>query len=102
MKTIDELDVCRWPWKSVDSSSDYIDDNPACVTAKNGNVICSMTQNFARKQDAIARLIAAAPDLYEALLDMVIVFAPARTDEANRIIDQAKSALAKAAGEEPK
>lgn len=45
--------------------------NPLCIEAKDGNVaLC----NLARSNEADARLIAAAPELLDALKDMVETF----------------------------
>lgn len=94
MKRIDELGISPWPWRVKFGISAYRvrsqDEN--CVT-----VICS------RSDRNDANLIAAAPELYEALQVMTELFELNITEWNKALVDSledAKKALAKAAGEE--
>lgn len=65
MKRLDELGVSPAPWKS----SVGIDVCRPCICDANGRFMLEYTDM--ENRDANARLIAAAPDLYEALREAV-------------------------------
>ena len=60
MKTIEELGISPWPWK-------LFGEHMVCY--KNGMCVCNNEGDFHTVSDA--RLIAAAPDMYDALWDLL-------------------------------
>ena len=93
MKTLEQLGISPTPWTKA---GDIVDDNE-------GRVIFNAYED---DDYANARLIAAAPDLYEALAAMLACAEkefPFTTGSGMSIaMDMARKALKKAAGEETK
>lgn len=101
MKTIKELGISPAPWKPyIGYLSFWVDDNA-------GEFICMKSSTSMNDRNVGMRnagLIAAAPDLYEALaalLNCAEKKAPFTTDSGMSIaMDMARKAIAKAGGEE--
>lgn len=85
---------CPDCWATVDDSKE----RGRAVSRRNGKSISNGGNDAPPREQAIANmhLIAAAPDMYEALAAFVGMQS---TDDVNAIIGQAEAALAKARGE---
>ena len=96
-----EIEHTPGPW-SV--SFESVDPEWAIVATQGGRVVANV--NADHLQDANARLIAAAPDLLEAVADLISLTRVVRLsvrleyDQLKRI-DRAKAAIAKAEGRQP-
>ena len=87
MKTLEQLGISPTPWTKA---GDIVDDDE-------GRVIFTAYED---DDYANARLIAAAPELYAALFEMVEMYRDGGSyDYEQEVIKKAKAALAKAAGE---
>ena len=109
MKTLEQLGISPTPWneKSWATPDDYGHD----ISDYNHKSICDMRLLQGKTRIPNARLIAAAPDLYEALQMYQEAFAEIRKSawfidanfyeimNLNKVMTAADSALAKAAGE---
>jgi len=101
MKTLEELGISPWPWH-------LFGEHMVCY--KNGTCVCDDEGNFHTSPDA--RLIAAAPELYECLREATenwkrrcIVHnynGTCKNCKSDCIAKKWRAALAKAAGEETK
>ena len=93
MKTLEQLGISPAPW--------YIEKNTGVLCAKSERYkhpIVDDYGNFENNNDK--RLIAAAPELYAALFEMVEMYRDGGSyDYGQEVIKKAKAALAKAAGE---
>ena len=93
MKTLEQLGVSPAPW--------HIEKNTGVLCAKSERYkhpIVDDYGNFENNNDK--RLIAAAPELYAALFEMVEMYRDGGSyDYEQEVIKMAKAALAKAAGE---
>ena len=93
MKTLEELGISPEPW--------HIEKNTGVLCAKSERYkhpIVDDCGNFENNNDK--RLIAAAPELYAALFEMVEMYRDGGSyDYEQEVIKMAKAALAKAAGE---
>lgn len=93
MKTIEELGISPAPWKArmdfwIDDANGEFVFTDSCVTNLHG------------KNHANAPLIAAAPELYEALREMFELYTDGSGYERElKVAKKARAALAKAAGE---
>ena len=89
------------PWEAVDSLTIR---GPFCIgdPSRPGWLIAGLPANIPEAERvANARLIAAAPELLEALQAIEVLFTPlARDSTAATWIDKARAAIAKAAGQE--
>jgi hypothetical protein len=87
------------PWKI-----DRQDDEVVMVDASSGPAICDVYGDHNGERDANARLIAAAPDLYSALVELLdasnIAELPLReeSERLDRAEDAARAAIKKARG----
>lgn len=89
MKTLEQLGISPTPWTKA---GDIVDDNE-------GRVIFNAYED---DDYANARLIAAAPYLYEALYDVVAYCESTHlvpSERFGKVLSKVKAALAKAAGE---
>ena len=89
MKTLEQLGISPTPWTKA---GDIVDDNE-------GRVIFNAYED---DDYANARLIAAAPDLYEASYDVVAYCESTHlvpSERFGKVLAKVKAALAKAAGE---
>jgi hypothetical protein len=87
------------PWGCIDTSN-YAHDYR--LTKPDGSTLpLHVEANDHSEQRANARLIAAAPDLLEALKDMLDGHEDACTGYGEGAADKARSAIAKATGEQP-
>ena len=97
MKTLEQLGISPAPWKPADDGIGYNDilcNVPVTEDSEGYNIIAEAVD----AKDA--RLIAAAPELYAALFEMVEMYRDGGSyDYEQEVIKMAKSALAKAAGE---
>lgn len=106
MKTLEQLGISPAPWKVNDRElgddkeiwCEYISDR-IIKGEKRTKVVAKCNAYFdTYKPDA--HLIAAAPELYEALLEMVEIYRDGGSyDYVQEVITKAQAALAKAAGE---
>ena len=99
MKTLEELGVSPAPWneKLWATSDDYGHE----ILDYNHKSICDMRLLQGETRIPNARLIAAAPELYAALFEMVEMYRDGGSyDYEQEVIKMAKAALAKAGGEE--
>ena len=90
MKTLEQLGISPAPWTKA---GDIVDDNE-------GRVIFNAYED---DDYANARLIAAAPELYEALYDVVAYCESTHlvpSERFGKVLEKVKAALAKAGGEE--
>lgn len=96
MLKLSELKISPAPW-SVTKNNLGSDD----VTAKDSTIVVAYEPPFEEAKDSInRRLIAAAPLMYEALLEMVEMYRDGGSyDYEQEVITKAKAALAKASGE---
>ena len=100
MKTLEQLGVSPTPWSVTPNNFESED-----VTANDSTVVVAYEPTFEEAKDSInKRLIAAAPDLYEALAAMLSCAekeAPFTTGSGMSIaMDMARKAIKKAGGEE--
>jgi len=93
MRTLEDLDISPAPWHKYEIK-DYV-----CVDDCNSRIVHNAGIGFEHGCQN-ASLIAAAPDLYQALREVVEAFD--RGDGIPMTIKEARSALAKAEGEEAK
>ena len=108
MKTIEQLGISPAPWKKGELEPFYEDYIVRCnYNRKDGTpskrIVASCNAAFSNEQAGIdARLIAAAPELYEALAALLLFAekeAPFTTDSRMSIaIDMARKAIEKAGG----
>lgn len=92
MKKIEELGIVNRDWQVCrDADAVWVEDDE-------GNEITITMPTANRESDAIAKLVAAAPDLYEAVRRLLTY----RSDEANwhRAVEFAQRAIEKAGGAE--
>ena len=101
MKTLEQLNISPTPWNSADDGMGFND-----ITCSSHVTEDSEGENFiAETVDTNdARLISAAPELYEALYDVVAYcesthLVPSESS-FGKVLSKVKAALAKAAGEE--
>lgn len=101
MKTLEQLGISPAPWKAVQGISLWVESSDGICVADDIDMIDDETG------EANARLIAAAPDLYEALRLWVEELCEDCQSEIGKTCDgkceavrKAKAALAKAGGEE--
>lgn len=100
MKTIEELGISPTPWKAVRWGGS--DERMFCsVEDSSGGAVCDCLRN-SNRIESDARLIAAAPELYEALAAMLSCAekeAPFTTESGMSIaMDMARKAIKKAGG----
>lgn len=98
MKTLEELGISPAPWvqKVWATSDDYGHD----ISDYNHRSICDMRLLQGDTRIPNAHLIAAAPELYDALFEMVEMYRDGGSyDYEQDVIKKAKAALANAAGE---
>ena len=99
MKTLEQLDISPTPWTNIINLKSHFETN-FVWDARNGGIL---TGGYAEALND-ARLIAAAPELYEALAAMISCAAKEApfTMESRMSIamDMARKAIAKAGGEE--
>ena len=103
MKTLEQLGISPAPWneKLWATSDDYGHE----ILDYNHKSICDMRLLQGETRIPNARLIAAAPDLYEALYDVVAYCESTHlvpSERFGKVLAKVKAALAKAAGEETK
>ena len=102
MKTIEQLGISPAPW--IEKAWATSDDCGHDVADRNHRSICDMRLLQGETRIPNARLIAAAPELYEALAAMLSCAekeAPFTTGSGMSIaIDMARKAIKKAGGEE--
>lgn len=87
-------------WSIARDPRPGMDWNSHIVDKKRGHAICFMAHSDGaspERDEANARLIAAAPDLLEALRAVDVLFGHLATDSTQRIwLDNARAAIAKA------
>lgn len=97
MKRIEELGISPAPWKVIDPPDDSL-----TVEAPDGCSVCFMGGVI--ETPANARLVAAAPKLYQALYDLIGIvrnrLPKQPTIDEIEAVRNAEKALAEAAGEE--
>ena len=95
MKTLEQLRISPVPWTNMIKSKIHFETN-SVLDANNGGIL---TGGYYESLND-ARLIAAAPELYAALFEMVEMHRDGGSyDYEQEVIKKAKAALAKAAGE---
>ena len=100
MKTLEQLGISPTPWneKSWATPDDYGHD----ISDYNHKSICDMRLLQGKTRIPNARLIAAAPELYEALYDVIAYCESTHlvpSERFGKVLAKVKAALAKAAGE---
>ena len=98
MKTLEELDISPVPWSNIVGTEKPFEIN-SVWDARNG---CILSGGYAQSVND-ARLIAAAPELYEALYDVVAYCESTHlvpSEKFGKVLAKVKAALAKAGGEE--
>ena len=97
MKTIEQLNMSPTPWTNTINTEKPFEIN-SVWDARNGGIL---TGGYTESLND-ARLIAAAPDLYEALYDVVAYCESTHlvpSERFGKVLARVKAALAKAAGE---
>ncbi len=99
MKKLEELGISPAPWNVKKESSGYY------IANAEDTGVASLVRYYSNLEciKADARLIAAAPELYDALHDVVAYCESTHlvpSERFGKVLEKAKSALAKAAGEE--
>ena len=97
MKTIEQLNISPTPWTNTINTEKPFEIN-SVWDARNG---CILSGGYSESLND-ARLIAAAPDLYEALYDVVAYCESTHlvpSERFGKVLAKVKAALAKAAGE---
>ena len=97
MKTIEQLNISPTPWTNTINTEKPFEIN-SVWDARNG---CILSGGYSKSLDD-ARLIAAAPDLYEALYDVVAYCESTHlvpSERFGKVLARVKAALAKASGE---
>ena len=97
MKTIEQLNISPTPWTNTINTEKPFEIN-SVWDARNGGIL---TGGYTESLND-ARLIAAAPDLYEALYDVVAYCESTHlvpSERFGKVLARVKAALAKAAGE---
>ena len=94
MKTLEQLGISPAPWTNTINTEEPFEIN-SVWDARNG---CVLSGGYSESLND-ARLIAAAPELYAALFEMVEMYRDGGSyDYEQEVIKMAKAALAKAAG----
>ena len=97
MKTLEQLNISPIPWTNTINTEKPFEIN-SVWDARNGGIL---TGGYTESLND-ARLIAAAPDLYEALYDVVAYCESTHlvpSERFGKVLARVKAALAKAAGE---
>ena len=97
MKTIEQLNISPTPWTNTINTEKPFEIN-SVWDARNG---CILSGGYSESLND-ARLIAAAPDLYEALYDVVAYCESTHlvpSERFGKVLARVKAALAKASGE---
>ena len=97
MKTIEQLNISPTPWTNTINTEKPFEIN-SVWDARNG---CILSGGYSESLND-ARLIASAPDLYEALYDVVAYCESTHlvpSERFGKVLARVKAALAKAAGE---
>ena len=108
MKTVEQLGISPAPWKRGEWVPFCEDNIVRCDYKRNDGttrtrIVASCNATFSTEQAGIdARLIAAAPELYEALYDVVAYCEATHlvpSERFGKVLAKVKAALAKASGE---
>ena len=97
MKTIEQLNISPTPWTNTINTEKPFEIN-SVWDARNG---CILSGGYSESLND-ARLIAAAPDLYESLYDVVAYCESTHlvpSERFGKVLARVKAALAKASGE---
>lgn len=97
MKTLEQLNISSTPWTNTINTEKPFEIN-SVWDARNGGIL---TGGYTESLND-ARLIAAAPDLYEALYDVVAYCESTHlvpSERFGKVLARVKAALAKASGE---
>ena len=95
MKTLEELNIIPAPWRQVANGYGTLD-----VLGSDDSLVVAYENPLDNNDQENRRLIAAAPELYAALFEMVEMYRDGGSyDYEQEVIKMAKAALAKAAGE---
>ena len=95
MKTLEELNISPAPWRQVANGYGTLD-----VLGSDDSLVVAYENPLDNNDQENRRLIAAAPELYAALFEMVEMYRDGGSyDYEQKVIKMAKAALAKAAGE---
>ena len=97
MKTIEQLNISPTPWTNTINTEKPFEIN-SVWDARNG---CILSGGYSESLND-ARLIASAPDLYEALYDVVAYCESTHlvpSERFGKVLARVKAALAKASGE---
>ena len=97
MKTLEQLGISPAPWTNTINTEEPFEIN-SVWDARNG---CILSGGYSESLND-ARLIASAPDLYEALYDVVAYCESTHlvpSERFGKVLARVKAALAKAAGE---
>ena len=97
MKTIEQLNISPTPWTNTINTEKPFEIN-SVWDARNG---CILSGGYSESLND-ARLIASAPNLYEALYDVVAYCESTHlvpSERFGKVLARVKAALAKAAGE---
>lgn len=95
MKTLEQLGISPSPWGQVANGYGTLD-----VLGSDDSLVVAYENPINNNDQENRRLIAAAPELYAALFEMVEMYRDGGSyDYEQEVIKMAKAALAKAAGE---
>ena len=95
MKTLEQLGISPAPWRQAANGYGTLD-----VLGSDDSLVVAYENPINNNDQENRRLIAAAPELYAALLEMVEMYRDGGSyDYEQDVIKMAKAALAKAAGE---